>query len=252
MSANIGQNADNAVQTRQIAVKAAQGAKSGGEAVARTVGAMKDIAGRVSIITEIARQTNLLALNAAIEAARAGDYGRGFAVVASEVRKLAERSGKAAEEISELAKTSVEVAENAGALLVQELVPEIERTAELVQEITANSAEQRNGAEQINKAILQLDQAIQQNASASEELAATAEEFNGQADQMRDSLQYFRVEEDDGRVPEKEMPSPRRPAKAAPLRRVAIAREKPGRVLTKSPGSAEAGTARLDVEFEEF
>ena len=193
MSANISQNADNALQTRQMSLKAAQGAQEGGEAVAQTVHAMKEIASKISIIEEISRQTNLLALNAAIEAARAGDQGRGFAVVAAEVRKLAERSRVAAEQIGNLAGSSVEIAEKAGGLLVQ-IVPDIRRTAELVQEIAAGSAEQRNGAEQINRAILQLDQSIQQNASASEELASTAEEFNGQADSMLEAMGYFTLD----------------------------------------------------------
>ncbi|KAF0215071.1 MAG: methyl-accepting chemotaxis [Geobacteraceae bacterium] len=179
MSSNIRQNADNALQTEKIAVKSSADAQEGGKAVTETVTAMKDIAGKISIIEEIARQTNLLALNAAIEAARAGEHGKGFAVVASEVRKLAERSQKAAAEISELSATSVEVAEKAGELLTK-MVPDIQKTAELVQEISVASREQDTGAEQINKAIQQLDQVIQQNAGASEEMASTAEELASQ------------------------------------------------------------------------
>ncbi|WP_231934303.1 methyl-accepting chemotaxis protein [Geobacter sp. DSM 9736] len=194
MSSNIRQNADNAIQTERIALKSAGDAKEGGEAVAKTVHAMKEIAGRISIIEEIARQTNLLALNAAIEAARAGEHGKGFAVVASEVRKLAERSQKAAAEINEMSASSVEVAERAGELLDQ-LVPSIQKTAELVQEISAASKEQDSGAEQINKAIQQLDQVIQQNASASEEMASTAEELASQAEQLQSTIAFFRVEE---------------------------------------------------------
>ncbi len=159
-----------------------------------TVNAMKDIAGKISIIEEIARQTNLLALNAAIEAARAGEHGKGFAVVASEVRKLAERSQKAAAEISELSSNSVEVAEKAGELLAR-MVPDIQKTAELVQEISAASREQDTGAEQINKAIQQLDQVIQQNASSSEEMSSTAEELASQAEQLQDSIGFFKVDE---------------------------------------------------------
>ncbi len=193
MAANIRQNADNAMQTEKIANKSAEDAKQGGTAVAHTVSAMKEIASKISIIEEIARQTNLLALNAAIEAARAGEHGKGFAVVAAEVRKLAERSQHAAAEISELSGSSVEIAEQAGKML-SEMVPDIQRTAELVQEISAASREQDTGAEQVNQAILQLDQVIQQNASASEEMAATSEELSSQAEQLQDTISFFKVD----------------------------------------------------------
>jgi len=193
MSSNIKQNADNAHQTEKIAVKSAEDAKEGGKAVEETVHAMKDIAGKISIIEEIARQTNLLALNAAIEAARAGEHGKGFAVVASEVRKLAERSQKAAAEISELSTNSVEVAEKAGELL-NKMVPDIQKTAALVLEISAASREQDTGAEQINKAIQQLDTVIQQNAGASEEMASTAEELSSQAEQLQNTIAFFKVD----------------------------------------------------------
>jgi methyl-accepting chemotaxis protein len=194
MGSNIRQNADNAGQTEKIALKAAADAKEGGEAVARTVEAMKQIAGKVTIIGEISRQTNLLALNAAIEAARAGEHGKGFAVVASEVRKLAERSQKAAGEITEVSASSVAVAERAGALLSR-ILPDVQRTSELVQEISAASREQDTGASQITKAIQQLDQVIQQNASGAEETNATAEELTGQARQLQEMIGFFRVEE---------------------------------------------------------
>ena len=193
MTANIRQNTDNSMQTEKIAVKAAADAERGGKAVEKTVVAMQEIATKIMIIEEIARQTNLLALNAAIEAARAGEHGRGFAVVAVEVRKLAERSQQAAAEINALSMSSVEVAQNAGALL-KEMVPSIQKTAELVQEIAAASREQDTGAEQINKAIQQLDQVIQQNASASEEIAATAEELSSQAEQLTDMIGFFRID----------------------------------------------------------
>ncbi len=193
MAANIRQNADNAQQTERIAIQSAKDAESGGTAVTETVAAMKDIANKITIIEEIARQTNLLALNAAIEAARAGEHGKGFAVVAAEVRKLAERSGNAASEISELSTSSVAVAETAGQML-NKMVPDIRRTAELVQEIAAASNEQNTGADQINKAIQQLDQVVQQNASASEEMASTAEELSSQAEQLQATIAFFRLD----------------------------------------------------------
>ncbi len=199
MTANIRQNADNALQTEKIAVKAAKDAREGGAAVNATVAAMKEIAGKILIIEEIARQTNLLALNAAIEAARAGEHGKGFAVVASEVRKLAERSQVAAGEINQLSVSSVEVAEKAGNLL-EAIVPNIQRTAELVQEIAAASREQDAGAEQIAKAIQQLDQVIQQNASASEEMASTAEELSSQSEQLQDVIGFFRIGDQGKRI----------------------------------------------------
>lgn len=195
MTANIRQNADNAIQTEKIAVKAAENAKQGGEAVNQTVSAMKDIAEKIMIIEEIARQTNLLALNAAIEAARAGDHGKGFAVVAAEVRKLAERSQIAAGEINELSTNSVDVAEKAGNIL-NALVPDISKTAELVQEISAASREQDAGAGQIAKSIQQLDSVIQQNASTSEEMASTSEELSGQSEQLAEIVSFFKVKED--------------------------------------------------------
>jgi methyl-accepting chemotaxis protein len=193
MNATIRQNADNSMQTEKIALKSASDAQESGKAVSQTVSAMKDIAQKISIIEEIARQTNLLALNAAIEAARAGEHGKGFAVVASEVRKLAERSQSAAGEISQLSSSSVQIAEQAGQMLAK-LVPDIQKTAELVQEITASSKEQSGGADQINGAIQQLNQVVQQNAGAAEEMASTAEELASQADQLQATISFFRVD----------------------------------------------------------
>ncbi len=195
MSSNIRQSADNAQQTEKIALQSAEDAHVGGVAVTETVSAMKEIAEKIIIIEEIARQTDLLALNAAIEAARAGDHGKGFAVVASEVRKLAERSQNAAGEISKLSSSSVEIAETAGGML-NKLVPDIKKTAELVQEINAASHEQNTGVDQVNKAIQQLDQVTQQNASSSEEIAATSEELTGQADHLLGTVSFFKI--DDG------------------------------------------------------
>ena len=195
MVSNIKQNADSAQQTDKIANKSAADAQESGKSVVEAVAAMKEIASRVSIIEEIARQTNLLALNAAIEAARAGEHGKGFAVVAAEVRKLAERSQKAAGEINQLSGTTVKVSERAGEMLTK-LVPDIQRTAELVQEIAAASKEQDTGAEQINKALVQLEKVIQQNASASEEMASTTEELTSQSEQLVSALGFFRTGED--------------------------------------------------------
>ncbi len=194
MSANIRQNAENAMETEKIALKSAEDARSGGEAVDKTVTAMREIARKITIIEEIARQTDLLALNAAIEAARAGEGGKGFAVVASEVRKLAERSQKAASQIGTLSRSSVEIADNAGQMLAR-LVPHIQKTAELVQEISAASNEQNSGANQINSAMQQLDQVIQQNASVSEQTAATAEQLANEAEALRRTAAFFDMEQ---------------------------------------------------------
>ena len=192
MAASITQNKDNARTTQGIAAEVAREAGDGGRAVNETVDAMRKIADKISIVDDIAYQTNLLALNAAIEAARAGDHGKGFAVVAGEVRKLAERSQVAAQEISQLATESVNMAERAGGLLEQ-MVPSIEHTAELVNAITAASEEQSAGAGQITHAIGQASQATHQNAAASEELAATAEELHGQAMGLHDAISFFKV-----------------------------------------------------------
>jgi len=218
MVSNIKQNAENAQQTNKIATKSAKDAQESGKSVLEAVAAMKEIASKISIIEEIARQTNLLALNAAIEAARAGEHGKGFAVVAAEVRKLAERSQKAAGEINQLSGTTVKVSEKAGEML-DRLVPDIQRTADLVQEITAASKEQDTGAEQINKALQQLEHVIQQNASASEEMASTTEELTGQSDQLISALGFFRTC-DDGHVSSQKSAGARnlRPANASPQR----------------------------------
>jgi methyl-accepting chemotaxis protein len=192
MSANIRQNAENAQMTEAIARKSAQSAETGGQAVLQTVEAMKQIAAKIGIIEEIARSTNMLALNASIEAARAGEYGKGFAVVASEVGKLAERSSKEAGEINILSGDSLKIAEEAG-LTITNLVPEIKRTADLVQEISAASHEQDAGASQINSAISQLDQVVQQNASASEESASMSEELAGQAETLKQTISFFKL-----------------------------------------------------------
>ena len=194
MSASIGHNAENARLTDDMASKAAREAGEGGMAVRQTVEAMKSIAGKIGIIDEIAYQTNLLALNAAIEAARAGAHGKGFAVVAAEVRKLAERSQVAAREIGELAASSVKLAELAGRLL-EEMVPSIQRTSELVRAIDAASGEQSGGIGQISSTTSHLSMFTQRNASASEQLAATAEEMSSQSEGLRQLMDYFKLAE---------------------------------------------------------
>jgi len=192
MAANIRQNTENAGQTEKIAIKVAEDAQVSGEAVAETVSAMQQIAKRIALIDDIARQTRMLSLNATIEAARAQEQGKGFAVVASEVRSLAERSQSAAAEIAELVISSATIAEKAGHML-QKLVPEIQRTAELVKEISAASKEQSAGVEQINRAIQQLDNITQQNSATAEEIAATAEELSVQAEQLQQTMTFFQV-----------------------------------------------------------
>jgi methyl-accepting chemotaxis protein len=251
MSANIKQNADNAEKTEKIALKTANDAREGGDAVVQTVDAMKQIASKISIIEEIARQTNLLALNAAIEAARAGEHGKGFAVVASEVRKLAERSQKAAGEITQLSSTSVIVAEKAGTLLMH-ILPDVQKTAELVQEISTASREQDTGAEQINIAVQQLDQVIQQNSAASEEMSSTSEELATLAEQLQNSIRFFQVA---GDIHEHETVAMRhRPAtKKAITTQHAFAtahnKREPMSLAKNSSTKTEAGvTLRLDEE----
>jgi methyl-accepting chemotaxis protein len=192
MTANIQQSADNAQQTEKIAFKASDDIREGSQAVNLAVTSMKNIADKISIIGEIARQTNLLALNAAVEAARAGEHGKGFAVVASEVRKLAERSQQAANEIDILSKSSVSISEKSGRIL-EDIVPNIQKTSKLVQEISASSIEQNSGARQVNSAIQELNKVIQSNAATAEEMAASSEELETQAIQLRETISFFNL-----------------------------------------------------------
>jgi methyl-accepting chemotaxis protein len=250
MTSSIRQNSDNSSQTEKIAVKSATDAREGGKAVTETVAAMKEIATKISIIEEIARQTNLLALNAAIEAARAGEHGKGFAVVASEVRKLAERSQAAAGEISTLSTRSVQVAETAGEML-NKMVPDIQKTSELVQEISASSKEQDTGAEQISKAIQQLDSVIQQNASASEEMASTSEELSSQAEQLKDAISFFRI---DSNMIRNSAGSARRPPqkKHVQIAHASYKSAPPARRAASGGVALDMGSDHLDDEFEKF
>ena len=250
MSATIKQNTDNAQQTETIAIQTAKRAKESGEAVTQAVAAMKQIAGKISIIEEIARQTNLLALNAAIEAARAGEHGKGFAVVAAEVRKLAERSQKAAAEISDLSGSTVEISDKAGNML-NEIIPDIQKTATLVQEISAASIEQSAGTDQINQGMQQLDTVVQQNSSASEEMAATSEELSAQAEELQSLIASLISQKDANASSGRSF---KRPAAKTTAGRAAIAVR---HLAPKShnPGTKlqlEAGCAKdnLDDEFE--
>jgi methyl-accepting chemotaxis protein len=241
VSSNISQNALNAKQTEEIAMKASENAEVGGQAVSQSVVAMRDIAEKITIIEELARQTNLLALNAAIEAARAGEHGKGFAVVAAEVRKLAERSGSAASEISELSASSVDVAERAGQML-EELVPDIKRTSELVQEISAANSEQNAGVSQINLAIQQLDQVVQQNASASEEMASTSAELANQSQVLQSTMAFFKIEGVISRTP-----------RAGQVKVASVSAS----IAQHAPQSLESGGPDLDMsdgddDFEKF
>ncbi len=242
MAANIKQTAENASQTEKIARQSAGDAQASGEAVTRAVEAMQTIAGKITIVQEIARQTDLLALNAAVEAARAGEHGKGFAVVASEVRKLAERSQAAAAEINALSSDTVKTAEQAGQMLAK-LVPDIRKTAELVEEISAACREQDVGATQVNQAIQQLDTVTQQNTAASEEMSATSEELAAQADQLQTTISYFRLDPQSARIATKAMPMTHHQPAVAHL-------PPPGSLKTKgrtAPAKPNGKGVRLDL-----
>jgi methyl-accepting chemotaxis protein len=242
MNASITQNAENSRQMEHMAIKGAVDVQESGKAVAESVGAMKTIAEKISIIEEIAYQTNLLALNAAIEAARAGEHGKGFAVVATEVRKLAERSQTAAQEISSLTASSVRVAERSGELL-SNLVPSIQKTAELVQEVATASREQAAGVAQVNRAMTQVDQVTQRNAAAAEQLSSTAEQLAVQAASLLKAMGSFQLTEAElqGRLDQ-----------AAALKRAVHRGGDNGRVPSTMPVTARRSMANGSREQAKF
>ena len=252
MAANIRQSADNAIETNHLATKAALDARQSGEAVKEAVTAMQQIAKKIAIIEDISRQTRMLSLNATIEAARAQESGKGFAVVAAEVRALAERSQIAAGEITDLTQTGVTIAERAGSMLT-ELVPAIQKTAELVQEITASAKEQDAGTAQINNAIQQLDRFTQQNAASSQQIASTAEEFSKQAEQLLQVISFFTIEGQRDQVAAQKPTAPVAPTPDQPTA------ERSSRPAAPSPQSSLADWKAAhpvrdarDDEFERF
>ncbi|MBU2538382.1 MAG: HAMP domain-containing protein [Proteobacteria bacterium] len=240
LASTVAQTADHARQTAAISTKAAADAVNGGKAVEETVTAMQLIAKKIELIEEIARQTNLLALNAAIEAARAGEHGKGFAVVATEVRKLAERSQVSAQEIKGVAGASVETASNAGRL-INEIVPQIQKTAELVHEIDAASNEQARGIDENARAIQQFDQVIQSNSAAAEEMASTSEELTAQAGQMQETIAFFKTDDAGERV------LPRLPGRS-----LSGAKGKKDPAFSSAMGVKLALTSGMEQDFERY
>lgn len=196
MVANIEQNSANATETENLSSKGASSLTESNDMVKRTLDSMRTITNKISIIGEIARQTNLLALNAAVEAARAGEHGKGFAVVAAEIRRLAERSQVAAKEIDEESMLGIEIAEASSGVL-EKIVPEIQRTSDLVSQISTASSEQNSGADQINNAIQNLNNVVQQNAAVAQEIAASSEELNNQANVLSDAISFFALNKTD-------------------------------------------------------
>ncbi|WP_317898015.1 methyl-accepting chemotaxis protein [Aurantibacillus circumpalustris] len=252
MAANIQQNTNNSKQTEKIARSAAKDVTESNEAVSKTVNSMKTIANKISIIGEISRQTNLLALNAAVEAARAGEHGKGFAVVAAEVRKLAERSQLAATEINEVSSVSVDIAQKSGELL-NSVVPNIQKTSDLIQEITASSVEQNTGADQVNNAIQQLNQVVQENAATAEEMAAGAEELNTQAESLKEMVSFFKIESTNkfNHSTKQSTSYSAEIEKKNAVRSSKVFTDRPGNVTKKSSFKNEF-TAIADNEYESF
>jgi methyl-accepting chemotaxis protein len=247
MTANIQQNTSNSRQTEKISTQAAADIMISKDSVMETVNSMKTIASKISIIGEISRQTNLLALNAAVEAARAGEHGRGFAVVAAEVRKLAERSQQAATEIDEVSKKSVDIAQKSGEMLF-EVVPNIQKTSDLVQEITASSVEQSSGAEQVNSAIQNLNNVVQENAATAEQMAASAEELSAQAEILQEAVSFFKINAD------KIQPTSARSIQNKPVNNSNTMRSKPSK-SSSSHGKVDiqlGGPDGLDNDFMSF
>ena len=244
MSSNIRHSTANAEQTEKIASQASAEARDSGEAVAKAVDAMKTIAGKITIVQEIARQTDLLALNAAVEAARAGSHGKGFAVVASEVRKLAERSQTAASEIGQLSAETLRVSETAGQKLT-ELLPSIQRTSDLVREISAATREQSIGADQINQAIQDLDAVIQQNAASAASAAEVSRDLADQSSDLRGSIAHYRIGNTDA-PPQKSEGSEtsRQPARTGPKSKTPA--KSPARSDADRTAQRQAGPDRPD------
>jgi methyl-accepting chemotaxis protein len=252
MAANIQQNTDNARETEKMARQAELGIIDSSKASEQAVVAMRDIAEKIGIIGEISRQTNILALNAAVEAARAGEHGKGFAVVAAEVRKLAERSQVAAAEIDKLSKFGVSISEEAGKKLAA-IVPEIQRTASLVQEIAAASIEQNSGADQVNSAIQQLNHVTQQNAAASEEMATSSEELASQADQLLEMVAYFKLDDTVSKKSTRKITTKSNVAAIRPPASVKPGKSKSNLAKKISNGGVQINMGQvMDEEFEKF
>jgi methyl-accepting chemotaxis protein len=244
MAVNIEQNTQNAVQTDKIATAVAQDARNVLKASQDSMVSIKNIAGKIRIINDIAFQTNILALNAAVEAARAGEHGKGFAVVAAEVRKLAERSKAAADEINDLSNHGVAITEESTGLL-NNIIPQIEKTTRLIQEISAASTEQSTGAEQVNSAMQQLNNVTQQNATASEEMSSSAEQMTGQASQLKELIAYFRVNGDGARDHNTEIQDMAKPVSSKTVNGNMKPANRKNRLKENTAGS-------IDTSFEKF
>lgn len=193
LSSTIAMNAENAKNTDIISQKVLVEARKGSDSVLDTATAMKDIVSQVSIIKEISEQTNLLSLNASIEAARAGESGQGFAVVASEVKKLSDKSNQSANQVSKLAIDSVKIS-NKALNEITNIIPSIDKTAKLMEEITNTTNEQENNIKLIiNKAVNRLDSTAQENAIVSDELARSAKDLAARANSLNKTIDFFKI-----------------------------------------------------------